>query len=149
MPTLTAASPCRPAWCTAGAADMICRPASSTRPHFFPITMRKLSCPSRREASDHRQHLVWNGHPARLQRTLRLCSASHVTWCSPVRYPVPPATGGRCISNGEFITLFGGAAAAVAGRVQPARSRLADWPCSASGDATYRKENRDNQTLFL
>src|ERR1700737_2314745 len=48
MPTLRAASPCRPAWCTAGAADMICRPASSTCRHFFPTTMRKLSYPSER-----------------------------------------------------------------------------------------------------
>src|SRR5262245_26078747 len=58
MPTSRSASPCRPAWCTAGAADMICRPASSTRRHFFPITTRKLSCLSRREPSDYRQHLV-------------------------------------------------------------------------------------------
>src|SRR3954469_2833501 len=55
MPTSRAASPCRPAWCTAGAADMICRPASSTRRHFFPITMRKPSCSGRRGPSDHRQ----------------------------------------------------------------------------------------------
>src|SRR6476660_8517302 len=58
MPTSRAASPCRPAWCTAGAADMTCTPASSTCRHFFPITMRKLSCRSRREISDHRQHSV-------------------------------------------------------------------------------------------
>src|SRR5262249_985415 len=56
MPTSRAASPCRPVWCTAGAADMTCRPASSTRPQFFLITMRKLSCPRGRETSDHRQH---------------------------------------------------------------------------------------------
>jgi len=48
MPTSRAASPCRPAWCTAGAADMICRPASSTCRHFFQPTMRRPSCPSER-----------------------------------------------------------------------------------------------------
>src|SRR5262245_14965361 len=46
MPTSRAESPCRPASCTAGVADMTCRPASSTCRRSFPLTMRKLSCPS-------------------------------------------------------------------------------------------------------